>query len=43
MCYESSFYVNPTAGIINLLLTNELTEIGKKELGKLLLKIREMF
>ena len=41
--YESNFYVNTAADIINILPTNELTEIGKKEISKQLLEIREMF
>ena len=41
--HESNVYVNPTADIIDILPTTELTEIGKKELSKKLLEIREMF
>ena len=41
--YESNFYVNTAADIINILPANKLTEIGKKELSKQLLEIREMF
>ena len=41
--YESNFYVNTAGEIINILPTNELTEIGKKELSKQLLEIRGMY
>ena len=40
--YESNVYVNPSADIIDILPTTELTEIGKKELSEKLLEIREM-
>ena len=41
--YESKFFVNTAAEVVNILPTNDFTEIGKKELSKQLLEIREMY